>query len=213
MGTIISLCSGTGAWEKPFKDAGWKVIAVTLPENDVLTWKLPNEPIDGILAAPPCTQFSFARTKAKTPRDLREGMEVVEACLHLIWEAQSRTKSDQQKYPPLQFWALENPYWGMLRWFLGKPAFEFNPYDFGDRYQKHTALWGVFNEPKKHPIVLTGKEKYKFGRHSQALPKLPEGYIHGDLNNRAAARAITPRGFALAFYEANKERRGNSSQH
>lgn len=223
MGTIVSLCSGTGSWEKPFKDAGWKVYSVTLPENDVRVWKLPNEPIDGILAAPPCTMFSDARTNAKTPRDLEGGMEIVNACLRLIWEAQYRTMSDQQKFPPLQFWALENPWYGRLKWFLGHPAFVFDPWEFGDAYKKKTALWGYFNLPvKTHTTisdVLTKEQIEKHKTNSQTLPKfdrLASKEIHSEAfgkYNRQARRAITPAGFAAAFYEANKERKGNSSQH
>lgn len=223
MGTIISLCSGTGAWEKPYKDAGWKVYPVTLPENDVLTWELPDEPIDGILAAPPCTMFSDARTKAKTPRDLRGGMETVNACLRIIWEAQYRTSSDQQKYPPLSFWALENPWYGRLKWFLGHPAFVFDPWEFGDAYKKKTALWGYFNLPKKtHTTISNVMAKEQIEAHktnSQKLPKpdmllMPElkhlkGVDNADywkqIKLRQTLRSITPQGFAKAFYEANKD--------
>ncbi len=98
--TIISLCSGLGSWEKPYMEAGYKIIPITLPDNDVRTWQLPDEPIHGILAAPPCTMFSDARTNAKTPRDLAGGMEIVLACLNIIYKCQYRIKSDQQKYPP-----------------------------------------------------------------------------------------------------------------
>jgi len=87
---ILDLCGGTGSWSKPYKDAGYDVRLVTLPDGDVTTYKLPDEPIYGILAAPPCTQFSFARTNAKIPRNLNEGMETVKACLNLIWEAQAK---------------------------------------------------------------------------------------------------------------------------
>ena len=38
----------------------------------------------GILAAPVCTHFSLARTRAKTPRDFREAMKLVIACLEII---------------------------------------------------------------------------------------------------------------------------------
>lgn len=213
---ILDLCGGTGAWSNPYKEAGYEVRNITLPEFDVRTFVYSKEwigfegsptfaikDIYGILAAPPCTQFSYARTRAKTSRDLAQGMEVVKACLNIIWACQQYLDSDQQKLSHLKFWALENPYWGMLRWFLGKPAFDFNPYDFGDRYQKHTALWGHFNDPKKNPIELTKEEKVKFVKNSQRLPLLPKGYIHGDLNRCAAARAITPRGFAQAFFKAN----------
>ena len=172
------------------------------------------ESIYGILAAPPCTMFSDARTNAKTPRDLRGGMEIVQACLNLIYEAQYRTVSDQQKYPPLAFWALENPWYGRLKWFLGRPKFEFSPWEFGDAYKKRTAIWGYFNEPiKTHADiagVLTPEQIEKHKTNSQQLPKFdymaskdihPEAFGKFDRQTR---RSITPAGFAEAFFVANK---------
>ena len=106
--TILSLCSGTGAWEKPYVEAGYNVISITLPDNDVRTY-IPPDNVYGILAAPVCTHFSFARTRAKTPRDFRQGMELVIACLNIIWECRYDHK--------LAFWCLENPT-GFLRQFL-----------------------------------------------------------------------------------------------
>src|SRR3990167_7079255 len=92
---ILDLCGGTGSWSLPYKEAGFDVRVITLPKHDVKTYEVHEEPIYGILAAPPCIMFSDARTNAKTPRDLLGGMETVNACLRLIWEAQYRTKSDQ----------------------------------------------------------------------------------------------------------------------
>ena len=97
----------------------------------------------------------------------------------------------------------------MLRWFLGKPAMIYNPYDFGDQYQKRTALWGYFNEPKKTPIVLDPKLKELAKTNSQPLPKFdymkskdihPEAFGKMD---RQARRSITPQGFAQAFFNSN----------
>jgi hypothetical protein len=211
---ILDLCGGTGSWSLPYKEAGYDVRLITLPDNDVRNFKLPNEPIYGILAAPPCTMFSDARTNAKTPRDLQSGMELVNACLGLVYEAQYRTKSDQQKYSPLKFWALENPWYGRLKWFLGNPKFVFSPWEFGNAYKKKTAVWGYFNEPIKTVIdiktVLTPEQIEKHKTNSQVLPKFdymstrdiaPEWF--GKLD-RQARRAITPRGFAQAFFKANQ---------
>ena len=136
---ILDLCGGTGAWSKPYADNGYTVINVTLPEYDVRTFK-PPENVYGILAAPPCTMFSFARTKAKTLRNLEEGFEIVRACLNIIWSCMEIQQETKYKTLPLKFWALENPN-GMLKYFLGRPAFEFNPYEFGDAYKKRTMLW------------------------------------------------------------------------
>lgn len=205
---ILDLCGGTGSWSKPYAVAGYDVRLVTLPDNDVLTYA-PPDGVYGILAAPPCTQFSFARTKAKIPRNLREGMTTIRACLEIIWHCQCQLNSDQQKYSPLNFWALENPYLGMLRWFLGRPPFVFDPYEFGDDYQKRTALWGSFSDPIKCPVEMSANSKNLCKTNSRDLPKfdhIPSRDIHpehfGKLD-RAARRAITPAGFARAFFKAN----------
>ena len=144
--TILDLCGGTGAWSKPYKDVGYDVRLITLPEHDVRTYNPPDN-IYGILAAPPCDQFSFAKTTGK-PRELERGFEVVRACLNIIWKVQMKLKSPYAKTTTLKFWAMENPN-GLLKRFMGKPVFEFNPYDFGDQYQKNTNLWGYFNFPNK----------------------------------------------------------------
>jgi hypothetical protein len=208
---ILDLCGGTGAWSAPYKEAGYDVRVITLPDYDVTAVRfgkndlifygqtdqalvenrIPYKDIYGILAAPPCTMFSLARTRAKKPRDFNEGMEVVEACLDIIWEIRKTHK--------LAFWALENPM-GYLRQFLGKPPFTFNPTDFGERYTKKTDLWGYYNFPTKKPIVLTDEEKALMSTNSRKLPSISD--ITG--SNQAAKRAITPRGFAEAFYKANK---------
>ena len=196
---ILDLCGGTGSWSKPYKEAGYDVRLVTLPDLDVRTYE-PPEGVYGILAAPPCTMFSFARTKAVKPRNLQEGMEIVKACLEIIWKCQSQITNDAGKTSPLKFWALENPN-GMLKWFLGKPAFEFNPFDFGDQYKKRTHLWGDFEEPIKNPT------------HPQPLAVLPKfdrlltKEIHPEyygIYDRTTRRAITPPKFAKAFFEANR---------
>ncbi len=187
---ILDLCGGTGAWSRPYQEAGYDVRVITLPEYDVLTYE-PPENVYGILAAPPCTMFSFARTRAKTPRDLRAGMKIVIACLNIIWECRYRNK--------LAFWGLENPM-GYLRQFLGAPAFTFDPCDFGDRYTKKTDLWGYFNKPAKKPINLNRRELQLSSTSSRKLPSI------SDLTSSTQAdrRAITPPGFAQAFFKANQ---------
>lgn len=227
---ILDLCGGTGSWSKPYKDNGYKVFNLTLPEYDVTKpQEFPSEVLQaindgnvyGILAAPPCTMFSDARTNAKTPRDLQGGMKIVLACLKIIYECQFKTKSDQQKFSPLKFWALENPWYGRLKWFLGHPNFVFDPWEFGDAYKKRTALWGYFNLPiKTHTTISNVMTKEQIEAHktnSQALPKfdrllMPELKELKGVNNsdywkqtklRQTLRAITPQGFALSFYKAN----------
>ena len=199
---ILDLCGGTGSWSKPYKDKGYKVIVADL-KNDIDITKemtkniLVKKKPYGILAAPPCPMFSFCRTNAKNPRDLDGAIEIVASCLDIIWRCQSNINSDVQKYSPLKFWALENPN-GMLKWFLGKPAFEFSPYEFGDMYKKKTHLWGWFNE-----AVKTNNKKPDVCKFDKMATKDIHPEFYGKLT-RQERRAITPQGFAKAFFLANK---------
>jgi len=192
---ILDLCGGTGSWSKPYLEAGYDVRNITLPEYDVLTYK-PPEDVYGILAAPPCTMFSFARTRAKTPRDFRSAMEVVKACLNVIWECRINNK--------LKFWALENPM-DYLRQFLGKPYFTFDPWQFGDLYTKKTDLWGYFTKPRIkykniNDIIPSVTEQNKLKQNIRKLPSISEITS----STQADRRAVTPQGFANAFFKANK---------
>ena len=225
---ILDLCGGTGSWAQPYKEAGYKVITITLPDYDIRKTIIKDGHINfvgpekghlvvasqvyGILAAPPCTMFSFARTNAKKPRDLKEGMECVRACLEIIWACKEVTQATGKKTLPLKFWALENPYHGFLPQFLGKPAFTFDPWEFGDGYQKRTALWGYFNEPIKKPVPMTdeAKAKAKTNSHLHTLgvkfDYLKSKDIHPEkfgVFDRQTRRSITPAGFANAFFKAN----------
>lgn len=203
---ILDLCGGTGAWSKPYKDAGYEVWLCTLPECDVNGWYSFGEltrlikagKIYGILAAPPCTQFSFARTNAKTMRNFRSAMRTVQSCLEIIWEAQMRPVSNTAKITNLKFWALENPYRGFLKNFLGEPPYKFQPYEFGDEYQKETALWGKFNLP-----IKTHRKERELSKFDKLRTKDIHGEFYGKYT-RTERRAITPAGFAKAFFEANQ---------
>ena len=206
---ILDLCGGTGAWSKPYKEAGYDVRNITLPDCDVRLYEPPQN-VYGILAAPPCTEFSFAKSNSKYPRDMRRGMEVVIACLRIIWKVQYDLPTPLAKRTNLKFWALENPM-GLLKRFLGNPILRFNPYDFGDAYKKETGLWGYFNPPKKHPckewtkdyihtISPNGEPMKKF---DSLLTKEIHPELYGKLT-RTERRAITPAGFAKAFFAANK---------
>ena len=211
---ILDLCGGTGSWSAPYKENGYEVMNVTLPDYDVTKYFIEDEailfgsadsPSDwilfkdiyGILAAPPCTMFSIARTTAREPRNLEKGMELVKACMDIIWEVRSKQK--------LAFWALENPR-GLLRQFLGKPALTFQPDYYGEMYTKHTDVWGYFNEPKKlkNPPIIPFRINMQLAKNNRILPNLPDGYKPPEGRNQAARRSMTSPKFALAFFKANK---------
>jgi len=180
---ILDLCGGTGAWSQPYKDAGYDVRIITLPENDIMTY-VPPDNVYGILAAPPCQMFSLARQDktAKKKRSFEEGMELVNVCLNMIWYCRYKNK--------LAFWALENPV-GYLRQFLGIPLFTFKAYEYGDLWVKPTDIWGYFKLPAKHPV-------------EGLFEQLIDRNIIQTTKRTVAERAITPPGFAKAFFNANK---------
>lgn len=217
---ILDICGGTGAWSKYYKENGYDVRVLTLPETDIMDWTNKNmievarlindNKVYGILVAPPCTDFSIARNDktAKRPRDLKSAMKIVNQCLsiiHLCLYNPYRIKENS-----LKFWALENPYSGYLKRFLGKPALVFEPYEYGDPYTKKTALWDMFNEPKKN--IVEPKRFERGGCFVENVEdffelkkdQIPENYQKKTgLSKRTIVRSITPNGFAKAFYEAN----------
>jgi hypothetical protein len=185
---ILDLCGGTGSWSKPYKDAGYDVRVITLPEHDVRTY-IPPENVYGVLAATPCDEFSIAKHfhgKGNYSHNFLAGLEVAAACCRIILTAKPK------------FWAIENPANGLLKKWLGEPQFTFNPWQYGDNYQKTTALWGEFNAPE--PRVShkpPGMKKFSMLLSKEIFPEYYGVYT------RQERRAITPPGFAKAFFEAN----------
>jgi hypothetical protein len=180
---ILDLCGGTGAWSRPYAEAGYDVRIVTLPEQDVRTFQPPPR-VHGILAAPPCTEFAGSGARwwnSKPPGKLAEALDIVFACLRIT----GQTKPE--------WWALENPV-GRLRRLvpeLGEPTLSFNPCDYGDPWTKRTLVWGQFRLPKPDPVPITHRKG------SSPIHRAAPG------PERAAFRSLTPPGFARAFFEAN----------
>ena len=212
---ILDLCGGSGSWSKPYSDAGYDVRLITIPENDVRDYNPPYN-VYGILAAPPCTEFSLARNginrymDSAPVRDIDAGLEIVNACLRIIDQCDPK------------FYAIENPV-GLLSNYLGKPDFTFQPWEFGDLWTKRTALWGTFNHPIKTfktkdeclaQIDIPIKEYYKNRKISAPIRKGALLPSRADMDRthfkfamkeeRSAFRAITAPGFARAFFNANK---------
>ena len=186
---ILDLCGGTGSWSRPYREAGYDVRVYDIVEDilghhprvkDVRLLKYNRkETVHGILCAPPCTYLSKVGArwwKEWGDGKLLEALSIVDACLRIVWA-----------YKPA-WWALENPA-GRLRHYLGDPVFKFHPKDFGDPHTKLTYLWGEFNLPKRRPCVGQVITNW--------VNKFP------DSKGRSARRAITPPGFAEAFFRAN----------
>ncbi len=199
---ILDLCGGTGAWSDPYAKAGYDVRNITLPAYDVRTYE-PPENVYGILAAPPCHHLAVSGArwwKTKGESALIEALAIVDACIRIIWRCD-----------PV-FWALENPI-GRLKNWLGNPTMYFNPCDYGNPWTKKTCLWGNYNVPQKNPIkanaFLPHKILSKTVSQNQLnklveIKYLPQNHPYKRGVDRQILRAITPPGFAQAFFEANK---------
>lgn len=172
---ILDLCSGSGNWSQPYLEAGYDVIRIDQPQDVRLVEHLGRD-VRGVLCAPPCTVFSLAGVWVnRHPDEIKLALSVVDACLRLV-----------VAHKP-SWWALENPR-GLLRRYLGKPVFCFDPCDFGDAWTKRTELWGSFMVPEKRRVVPTGSILSIPGMKSCSSKR---------------ERAKTPMGFARAFFEAN----------
>lgn len=193
---ILDLCGGTGAWSKPYADAGYDVCLVTLPDQDVRLY-IPPKNVYGVLAAPPCTMFAISGNRWKrTDAQIIEALSVVDACLRIIHVSEP------------EFWALENPV-GKLIHYIGKWLYTYQPNEYGDPWTKRTCIWGDHNKPEKNPIEPIGlwtggtpSGKLGIVDHPEYLPpdwihKLPPSA------DRATLRSITPPHFAQAFFKAN----------
>lgn len=196
------MCGGTGSWSRYYKEDGYDVRLVTLPEYDVRTYKPPDN-IYGILAAPPCTEFSVLNCIAEPrERDEQAGMEIVNACLKIIKECN-----------PV-FWAMENPR-GYLRKYLGQPELSFQPWWYGDPWTKQTDIWGNFNVPERkyykwedvpklNLYIRPNRDKPNFAYlHKSAWNNIPQLSFYKPTTD-AEFRAMTPPAFAKAFFETNK---------
>lgn len=170
---ILDLCGGSGAWSQPYREAGYCVDVIDLP-RDVRLLERSRVRVHGILAAPPCTVFSYARNRyAPTEDEYRAALSVVDACLRIVTAHQPR------------WWALENPR-NKLRRYLGPARLEFYQWEYGDPGHKPTCIWGDFVPPAKQPRPRRSTSTWRTSR-ANARPE----------------DAITPAGFARAFFAVN----------
>ena len=183
---ILDLCGGTGAWSKSYSDAGYCVLNITLPEYDItderiVEWLCNDLNPYGILFATDCTCWANSGSRwfwNRITAEVWESMRIFFKGYRIIMAHELF----------LSFWVIENPV-GKLRSFLGKPELIFDPCDYGDPYTKKTCLWGKFNIPLKKPVEpIEGSKTAKYPPSEK----------------RVELRAITPPGFAKAFFEANR---------
>ena len=208
---IMDLCSGTGPWSRPYREAGYEVIEVEiLKGKDVILMEYEGLNVTGILMAPPCDHFAVSGArwwKKKGPEALKSGLSLVDACLRQV-----------VLHEP-DWWMLENPV-GRLVHYLGKPTLYFNPWEYAgwsddplsNAYTKKTCIWGKFTIPERKPVdPIDGSKMHKLfswdktedGFKQRAIT--PEGFSRAVLDaNRMVVRPRISDGFVEAFFNVNK---------
>lgn len=199
MKTLLSLFDYSGNWSLPYLEAGWTVFQIDIKHGiDILDinteWLYENifdntinGTVDGILAAPPCTDFAVSGAQYWKQKDADgrtdKSLELVMQVLKIVDVCMP------------DFWAMENPVGRLPKLLpeIGKPWY-FQPYWFGDAYTKKTGLWGKFNKPQKNNEV----EPERVCKQGSWIQKLG-----GKSEKTKELRSQTPMGFAYAFYEAN----------
>lgn len=202
---LTASAEGTGTWTK-MPDGGWGV-ALSTAALLVMLQKNPHyfkEEVEGILMAPPCTDFagSGARHWAAKDADGRtsQSIQIVRQCLAI-----------KDILKP-KWWVLENPVGRVARLVpeVGPRRMTFHPHEFAglapepekDQYTKRTCLYGEFNTnlPKAPlpPIIVTSKSGKVKGSWMFVM-------LGGKSEKTKELRSVTPKGFAKAFSIAQLE--------
>ena len=152
----LELFWGTGSIGRALSAHGFHVNSLDIDPKckatwtcDVLTWdykQLEPDTYDFIWASPPCTEYSRARTTAKTPRNLELADSIVARTLEII------------RYFQPKGWLMENPQTGLLKTRAVVKGLPFRDvcycrYSDGEKhmYRKQTRLWGFcpYFEPRE----------------------------------------------------------------
>ena len=194
---VLELFSGSGSVGNVFAQRGWSVTSLdldpktnaTIHEN-ILTWDFAAFPpgfFDVVWASPCCTQYSCARTSAKTPRNLDLADSLVKRTLEIIDYFQPRV------------WFVENPTTGLLKTRPFMHGLSWTDLDYccycNWGYRKRTRLWtnsGVVGKLCGGPGVCPNIEgKRHRSTAQQGRNKTPTG-LHGEIHSTRALYRIPP---------------------
>lgn len=198
---IVALFDFSAIILEPWAKAGYTVVSVcdidspaAIPNHIHLTtdiMRLPDAWAQGayaVFAFPPCTHLAGSGihnfTSGKKRRSLiYQGADLFYKAVAICEHSGGR-------------WFVENPV-GFMSTIYRKPDYYFDPADYAgyladetDNYTKRTCLWtgGGWVMPEKKPLETPPRKDFVMGKGG------------GD----GLARSLTPTGFALANYEANK---------
>lgn len=197
---ILHLCADIGSDSKPYADAGYNVIRVG-KDIGVENYNPPKE-VHGVIANPPCTEFSTARSNGRS-RHIGIGMNLVKECQRVIEESNPK------------FFVIENPATGDLDKALGRPLYSYEPWWFGSPWTKRTSLWGRFNIPKQLyykwedvPKIeglyqRPGRKKPSLAFMHKSHKKFIREFDCFEVSDDMSFRSLCSQNFAQAFFEAN----------
>lgn len=238
MKTLLSIFDYSGQWSAPFVNGGWYVIQWDIKLQDFMDINLIDsaetalemfDDVDGILAAPPCTDFTVSGAQYWPKKDANGTTAKAIALVNQVQKLADLYRPTDDEFDGPFFWCVENPVGRMGKLTgLDDPKY-FHPYEYAgylepsqhvikqllsiqekkgigvtqqetdlvlkwNAYTKKTGLWGEFVMPEKKPLfnVKTAPQ----GSFTQRLG--------GKSDKTKELRSNTPRGFAEAFYEANK---------
>jgi hypothetical protein len=198
---VISLCDRTGNMVKPWAESGYDCICVdfqhairrtrtvehgkgtiTYEWGDVRSW-WPDRDWDVaiVFGAPECTLLAVSGSQDWPKKGLNlliDALALVEAC----------RKIGECSGAP---WMIENPV-GRLSSLWRKPDYIFQPWNFGDLYQKRTCLWT--NDKFVMPEFQITEKPEEVTQDIFKMTPSPD---------RADLRSVTPMGFSKAVFEAN----------
>jgi hypothetical protein len=237
MRRLISIYDRSGHWPYYYFQNGWDVINWDIYFNldiniikDAETALDLFEDVHGILAAPPCTDFTISGAQYWKQKD-EDGR--TQNSLEFVYQVQrlaSLFTPTDPDYPYNFFWAVENPVGRLPKLIpdLGKPMY-FQPWEYAgwlnlsdndlfelDRIRKKDGK-GITKREALHIINCNAytKKTGLWGEFNHNLKKKPIEPVKGSpqgspfqrfggkSDKTKSIRSQTPLGFSKAFYNAN----------
>ena len=179
----LVLFTGTGSVDRSLEKFGFKVDSLDIDKkcgatwtSDVLKWEAWRDIEPGtytfIWASTPCTQYSIARTTAKTPRNFALADSLVAKSLEIINHLKPKG------------WLMENPATGLLKTrevVAGIPSRDVCYCSYSDgirhKYRKATRLWGFLPAFTPRPMC-TRKNLCEFSRETGKHPCCAQQFSH-----------------------------------